>query len=349
MREDTMSPHPDHIRAPDLRPRYALAGLGAVGLATLLWRRRRTPYDLSQRTVIVTGGVRGLGLLLARELGRAGARLFVVSRTSEDVACAEACLRAEGIDATGFVCDVRDRHAVAGLVSQVVSRTGRIDIIVNNAGVIAAAPFEQAQLEDFAASLDTHFWGPLYLVREALPHLRRAGDARILNISSIGGRVAVPHLAAYAAGKFALVGLSEGLRAELRKDGILVTTATPGLMRTGSHVKVRLRGQHAKEARWFGAAVATPLTSMNACRAARQIVRACCAGRAHVTPGIQARMATLINALMPELAASASALVAGHLLPGPSSSPEGHRTRIAGDVGFGWLSPLLPTPAARNL
>ncbi|BCS34251.1 ketoacyl reductase [Luteitalea sp. TBR-22] len=325
----------------------ALGGLAAAVAATAWWRAAHA-YQLRGRTVLITGGVRGLGLLLAREFGRRGARLAIVSRTPSEIGRAEDQLRASGLDVIAECCDVRDPRAVADLVRLVVGRTGRLDVVVNNAGVIQAAPFEHAQLEDFQESLDTHFWGPLYLTREALPFLRRApGGARLLNISSFGGRVGVPHLAAYSAGKFALVGLSETLRAELHKDGVLVTTATPGLMRTGSHGKILVRGQHEKEALWFGAGVATPLTSMSGTRAARELVDACVAGRAHATPGLQFRLAEIAETLVPQLAAGVKAIIAGRLLPGPSDRATGEVRRATSEVGFGWLTPLLPNAAAR--
>ncbi|MGV3519902.1 SDR family NAD(P)-dependent oxidoreductase [Luteitalea sp.] len=324
----------------------ALGGLAALGAAAWLDRRDRR-YDLHGRTVLITGGVRGLGLLLAREFGRRGARLVVVSRTASDVVRAEADLRGAGHDVLAECCDVRDPRAVADLVQAITGRTGRLDVVVNNAGVIQAAPFDDAQLEDFQESLDTHFWGPLYLIREALPHLRRApGGARVLNISSFGGRVGVPHLAAYASGKFALVGLSETLRAELVTDNVLVTTATPGLMRTGSHGRILVRGQHAKETLWFGAGVATPLTSMSGPRAARQLVDACVAGRAHATPGLQFRLAEVLDVLTPRMTASLKALLASHVLPSAVGTARGRVRRRTSDVGFGWLTPFLPNGAA---
>ena len=322
-----------------------LGGLATLGAAVWLGSRRGR-YDMRGRTVLITGGVRGLGLLLAREFGARGAHLAIVSRTPSDIARAEEELRAAGYAVTAECCDVRDPRAVADLVRLVVGHTGRLDVLVNNAGVIQAARFEDAQLEDFQESLDTHFWGPLYLTREALPHLRRApGGARILNISSFGGRVGVPHLSAYSSGKFALVGLSETLRAELRQQGVLVTTATPGLMRTGSHVKIQLRGQHEKEALWFGAGVLTSLTSMAGERAARQLVAACIAGRAHVTPAAQFRLAEIGNAVAPEISAGLRSAVASQL-PAATGSPEGRVRRSTGEVGFGVLEPMMPNRAA---
>lgn len=97
---------------------------------------------------------------------------------------------------------------------------------------------------------------------------RRRG--RIVNITSIGGKVGMPHLLPYTCAKFATVGLSEGLRAELGREGIRVTTIVPGLMRTGSHLKAMFRGQHEQEFTWFSLGASLPLVSMGAERAARQ-------------------------------------------------------------------------------
>ncbi len=328
----------------------ALVGTVVGGLAASLVLNRlgRTaaPYDVRGRTVLITGGSRGLGLLLAREFGRLGARIVLVARSEDELRRAERMLSGDGIDVAGFVCDVREMTQVARVVGRTVEHTGGIDVLVNNAGIIQVAPLDHTRLEDYEDSLNTHFWGPLYLIRECLPHMRKRGGGRILNVSSIGGRVAVPHLAPYSVGKFALVGLSEGLRPELVRDGIFVTTATPGLMRTGSHLRARIRGRHEREALWFGAGVTSSLTSMDAGRAARQMVRACLRGRAHVTPGVQARVAELLNIVAPELTATVASIVTRHLLPGPSAAPSADLLREAREVGFGWLTPLLPQGAA---
>lgn len=328
----------------------ALAGtaLGALGAGLIVRRLSRAwaADDMRGRTVLITGGSRGLGYVLAGEFGRLGARVVIVARTEDELARAEAKLRAEGHDVTALVCDVRDETQVARTVAAVVDQTGGIDVLVNNAGVIQVAPLDHTHIEDYEDSLNTHFWGPVYLIRECLPHMRECGGGRILNVSSIGGRVAVPHLVPYSVGKFALVGLSEGLRSELSRHGIAVTTATPGLMRTGSHLRAQIRGRHEREALWFGASVVSSLTSMDARRAARQMVRACLRGEAHVTPGVQARLAEILNVAAPELTAAVASMVTRYLLPGPSTAPSADTLREARDVGFGWLTPVLPNRAA---
>jgi len=320
--------------------------IGSALASRYFWSRAHQ-YDVRGKTVVVSGGTRGLGYLLAREFGRRGAHVFVFSRSDDEITRAVAKLRAERLQADGLRCDVRDPNDVAGAVSTIAQRSNRLDVVVNNAGIIQVTPFENAHIEDFEESVRTHFWGPLHVIRAAFPHLRRH-RGRILNVASIGGRIGVPHLAPYCAGKFALVGLSEALRAELGKDGIRVTTATPGLMRTGSHLRVALRGQHGREAKWFAASIATPLTSMSADRAARMMVQACVAGRAHITPGIQARVLELLNVAAPEFVAALSSAVTRALLPGPVDTPSGDQSRMAKDVGFGWMSPFLPNAASRR-
>jgi NAD(P)-dependent dehydrogenase (short-subunit alcohol dehydrogenase family) len=326
---------------------FGVAALGGVVAAALIQRsvryRRavRSVEALQGRTVLISGGARGLGFLLAREFGRWGARVWVVSRTESEVERAVGELRALDIDANGMAADIRDPFACRTLVARIAAASGGIDVLVNNAGVIQATPLEHAKLEDFADSLRTHLWGPLHLTREVLPHMRRAGSGRVVNVASIGGRIAIPHLAPYCVGKFALVGLSEALRAELWKDGVAVTTVCPGLMRTGSHGRARIRGQHAREARWFGLAVATPLSSMSASRAASQVVWATVRKRARVTLGWQARTAEVLDTLAPELSARLASTVTALVLPGPIAASEGDENRTAGDVGFGWLTPFL--------
>ena len=189
-----------------------------------------------------------------------------------------------------MVCDIREQGEVRAAVATVSCRTGRIDVLVNNAGIISVMPFAHAQPEDFQDSLDTHFWGPYYLTRACLPYLSRH-NGRIVNISSIGGRVAVPHLLPYTVGKFALVGLSEGLHAELAASGVSVTTVAPHLMQTGSHRNALVRGRHREEATWFALGTSTRLVALDAHRAARAIVRAARARKASLVLGWQARVA----------------------------------------------------------
>jgi len=326
-----------------MRVPYILAA--AALSATVLRRRRR--YSFAGKSVLITGGARGLGLLLARQLAREGAQLFLVSRTAHQLERAERELRDRGASVQAWVCDVRDPDAMSAAVERVVQEAGRIDVLVNNAGIIQATPWEHATVDDYQQSLAVHFWAPLFAMRAAVPHMIRQGGGRILNISSIGGRVAIPHLNPYGAGKAALLALSDGVRDELVKDGIVITTATPGLMRTGSHVNVDVRGRHEPEAGLFGVMTATPVTAMQGERAARQILEACRRGRSQITTGWQAKALARANVLAPELTARLLAATTW-VLPGPTSSPEGDMKRRSRDIDVGWLGVLWPQAAARR-
>jgi short-subunit dehydrogenase len=320
-------------------------GLSSLALGLVVARRAWRAshrYSFRGRTVVITGGSRGLGLAMARQLADEGARLWLVARSSQALHEAARELRDRGAPFVETVAaDIRQETEVDRVVERVLRGGDVIDVLINNAGVIEVSPFEHATIEDFNDSLATHFWAPLHLIRKLLPHIRRGGDGRIVNVSSVGGRVAVPHLAAYAAGKFALTGLSETLRAELTKSGIYVTTVTPGLMRTGSYVNVRLRGQHADEFRWFAAMASTPLTSMQARRAAAQIIRATREGRATVSPGWQSRVARVAAAVAPNSIAGVEAVVDRTLLPPPTQDPSADRSRLAAEVDPGAVKHLL--------
>ena len=349
----SLTAHPGN-RGNQMRARgssvIAAAGVAAAvafGAARMALRSRaRGAFGLRNRTVLITGGARGLGLALARAFGDEGARVVLLSRSPLELDRARRDLAARGVDASIAICDVTDPGDVRQAVREAAAEMGRLDVVVNNAGVIQMMPFALATDEDFRESIDTHFWGPLRVIREALPYLERTGG-RVVNISSFGGRVAVPHLLPYCVGKFALTGLSEGLDAELAARGIRVLTVTPGLMRTGSHRNVRVRGQHRAEARWFGLASATPITSMDANRAARQIVRACREGRSTLTPGVQAHAALAVKSAAPEFLAALLRLAAG-MLPEASANRAAREARWSRDLDLGWSAALMPRGAARR-
>jgi short-subunit dehydrogenase len=325
------------------------AGASAVAAAYYAARRlSRTGYSFRGRTVLITGATRGLGFAMARRFADEGARVWIVARSTEELARAADELTARGGWIRTVCGDIRRPDHVSRIVDTVVASDDRIDVLVNNAGVIEVGPVEHAKLEDFQDALATHFWGPLDLIRASLPHLKGNYEGRIVNIASIGGRVAIPHLAAYTASKFALVGLSEALRAELMKEGVLVTTVTPGLMRTGSYVNVKLRGRHADEFRWFAAMSSTPLTAMNTERAARLILEACREGRATLTPGMQAKLAILMNALTPNLFAFINAAVDRAVLPRPASTPLGDAARRGVQVDPGHVKTVLSEQTRRQ-
>jgi short-subunit dehydrogenase len=172
---------------------------------------------------------------------------------------------------------------------------------------------------DYQHAMNVHFWGALHCTEAVLPHMRRRRRGRIINIASIGGLIAVPHLAPYSASKFALVGYSDAVRAEVAKDGIRVTTVCPGLMRTGSAINALMKGRHEAEFAWFGALSSLPLISIAAPRAARKILEAGRRGIPHLTITPQARFASILDRLMPNTFGRLVA-VANRMLPGPSGA-----------------------------
>lgn len=291
------------------------AGAAGTALAVRAWRGLHG-YDFAQRVAVITGGSRGLGLAIAFELAEAGVRLALVARDEAELERAAQDLRARGAEVLTIPSDVRDERAARDAIERVVSHFGSIDVLVNDAGVIQVGPVENMTVRDFEDAMAVHTYGPLYTMLAAAPHMKQQGGGRVVNIASIGGKVAVPHLMPYCTSKFALVGLSSGMRAELAKDGIIVTTVCPGLMRTGSHLNAEFKGQHHKEFTEFALAGALPIASMDAGRAARQIVAACRRGDAELIITIQARLLALGAALAPGLTTGVFALVA-RLLPGP--------------------------------
>lgn len=310
----------------------AAVGLATLGVARAAVRAMQR-VDVSGKSVVITGGSRGLGLELAREFAGHGARLTLLARDEEELRAAAAIL--SGSDVVTISCDVRNADSVHGALDQVVAERGGIDVLVNAAGVIDVAPVNHLSEEDFADSLATHFWGPFYAIRSAVEWMKPG--SRIVNISSIGGLVPIPHLLSYAAGKFALTGFSEGLYPELSRQGITVTTICPGLMRTGSHVKARFKGRHEKEFAWFAANASFPLASINSRRAARRIVNACREGRPFLVLTPQARALHLFHALAPNTTAR---LLRGveRLMPGPVQSGGDRRQE-------GWQSTSTAAPS----
>jgi NAD(P)-dependent dehydrogenase (short-subunit alcohol dehydrogenase family) len=293
----------------------AAAGAGAFLLARSVVRQRRW-LDLDGKTALITGGSRGFGLLLAREFARQGANVVICARDEAELDRARHDLAGRGARVEAIPCDVTDRSQVERLVRDAEGRFGGIDVLVNNAGTISVGPMEVMTLEDYHEVMNIHFWGPLYTTLAALPGMKSRGGGRIVNIASIGGKVPAPHLLPYTASKFALVGFSEGLRAELKKDNVYVTTVCPGLIRTGSPRNATFKGQHRAEYAWFSVSDSLPLTSMNAARGARRVVLACQRGEAEVILSIEANLAARFHGLFPGLSTEVLGAV-NTLLPGP--------------------------------
>jgi short-subunit dehydrogenase len=252
---------------------------------------------------------------MARQLKKEGARLVLLARNREELQRAKEQLGG-GANVLAITCDVAVRASVQHAVEIVMQHFGRIDMLINNAGIIQVGPLEHMTYGDYHHAMNVHFWGALHCTEAVLPHMRRRRAGRIVNIASIGGLIAVPHLAPYSASKFAVVGYSDAVRAEVAKDGIRVTTVCPGLMRTGSSVNALMKGNHEAEFAWFGALSSLPVVSIDARRAARKIVEAARRGRPHLTLTPQARLAAMLDRLLPNTFGRMMA-IANRMLPSP--------------------------------
>jgi len=301
-----------------------LAAGGAAFIAGAHAMRNRHAISFEGRNVVITGGSRGLGLVLARQLAAEGARLCLLARDPDELDRARAQFSPD-VDLLTLRCDIRRRAEVRLAMDRILERWSAVDVLINNAGVIQVGPLEHMTTEDFENAMATHFWGPLHLMWEAVPSMRRRGFGRIVNISSIGGKMAVPHMAPYSASKFALVGLSDSVRAELDQYGIRVTTVCPGLMRTGSPLNADVKGQHEAEYAWFAISGSVPGLSISAERAARKIIEACRYGDPELTISLPAKLAVRANHIAPALVGRAM-MLANKLLPGPTGA-EGDRHR----------------------
>lgn len=326
-----------------------MAALGVGAWAALKAVTGRKRFDYAGKVVLVTGGSRGLGLVMARELIHQGAHVVICAREQDELDRAFHDLAGRGGHVLAIPCDMTQNDQVEAMVQTVLQRWGHIDVLINNAGIISVGPFETMTVEDYRNNLETNYMGPLYAILAVIPGMRQRGEGRIVNVTSIGGKVSVPHLLPYSASKFALVGLSEGLRSELAKDGIIVTTICPGLMRTGSPRNALFKGQNQAEYAWFSISDSLPLLTISAETAASQILRACQHGISEVVLSIPAKLAVLFHDLFPSLTTDLLSWV-NRLLPADGgigkNTAKGKDSESA--VSPSWLTSLTEKAAERN-
>jgi short-subunit dehydrogenase len=261
-------------------------------------------FSYRNKVALITGGSRGLGLAIAREICARRGKVILLARDPEELNRAKSELMKTGrCEVLTLPCDLLDSAQIQAAVEQSVRAFGKIDILVNNAGIIEIGPFDHMKVEDFDQAMRLHLWAPFVLTTQIVPLMRENGGGRIVNISSIGGKIAMPHMAPYSASKFALTGFSDSIRAELARDKIYVTTVTPGMMRTGSHLHAKFKGDHSAEQKWFETSSKLPFASISAERAARKIVAACRRGRPALVMPLSAYLIIAANALFPNLTA----------------------------------------------
>ncbi|MGH9416211.1 MAG: SDR family NAD(P)-dependent oxidoreductase [Terriglobales bacterium] len=309
-------------------------GAGLAGVATAAvavgayraWARRG--YALTGKTVLITGGSRGLGFATAREFLRCGCRVALCARDAGELERARQRLQALG-DVMTIALDLAEPGSAAAAVAAVEQAWGPVDVLAHVAGIISLGPWQAMSDDDFQRAMDVHCWAALRLARAVLPAMIQRGSGRIVNVSSIGGLVPVPHMLPYTVSKFALVGLSEGLASEVRRHGVRVGCVCPFLTRTGSQERVELKGDHESEFAWFAAAGSLPGLSQSAQHAARAIVHACRRGRALTVLTLPGKLAAWVHGLAPSATAEAMSM-AERLLPA-SPGPGGQHARLGRD------------------
>ena len=184
-------------------------------------------------TALVTGATHGIGRATAFALGRAGYRVGVCARTAAKVDALVAELEAEGIRAAGAAADVGEPAQVSTAVERVVAALGDVGLLVNNAGVLIARPFEELTLEDWDGTMRTNLRSLFLVTRAVLPAMRRRREGTIVNVASLAGRNGFAGGTAYTASKHAVLGFARSLMLEVRKEGIRVLTICPGSVDTG--------------------------------------------------------------------------------------------------------------------
>jgi NAD(P)-dependent dehydrogenase (short-subunit alcohol dehydrogenase family) len=332
---------------------FLAAGAGLGYLAGKRAARELHAWPIAGRVALVTGGSRGLGLELARQLLEAGCAVAFCARDTDEVGRAETQLRdgaPPGARVVGIACDVGVAEDVDTFVAQVEQELGPVEILVNCAATIQIGGIETMDLPHFEAAMRDSYYGTLHTTMAVLPGMRQRGEGRIVNIGSIGGRVAMPHLLPYTAGKFAVVGFSEGLRAELAGEGIAVTTVVPSLMRTGSFLASDFHPPAEQEYAWFSAMASAPLLSVAPEAAARRILRAMRHGEGDVTIGWFAQLGGTIHGLASGLTADVLSYVDRWLLPHPTSgeAQPGHQLQSSAPEPIRIVSDPVVDTAVRD-
>jgi len=188
--------------------------------------------DFRGKVVVVTGAGSGIGRATALAFAREGADLVIADVNGDRLAIVSAEIEAAGARVMSMKVDVSKRSEVDELAGTVIAERSRVDIVMNNAGVAIGGPFVETPIEEFEWIFSVNFWGVLYGIKAFLPHMMARKYGHIVNTSSLAGLCAMPGLSAYSSTKFAVAGLSEALRAELKEHGIGVTTVCPGVIDT---------------------------------------------------------------------------------------------------------------------
>lgn len=295
--------------------RWAAAGVGVLLLANAVYREV-SKFKLNGKVILITGGSSGLGLALARELAARGAKLTLCARSADKLEIARQELEGTGAEVITMPVDLTDHDEVKTMIDDVVRKYGTIDVLINNAGIVQVGPQENMSIEDYERAVKTNFWGPLYAIHAVLPYFKQQKSGRIVNVTSVGGKIALPHLLPDRASEFAAVGLSENMHAELKRENIHVTTVVPNLTRAQSSRNVTVNGNHEDEDAWFNLSDSSPV-SQEAEVAARDIIKALEYGEPEAILSLSGKLATIVKGIAPGWVNIAMG-VANTFLPDPT-------------------------------
>jgi NAD(P)-dependent dehydrogenase (short-subunit alcohol dehydrogenase family) len=271
----------------------------------------RRPAGGERPVALITGTSSGFGLATSVELARRGFRVFATMRDLDRSERLDRAVADAGVEVETLQLDVTSDRSVQEAVSEVLSRAGRVDVLVNNAGFGMGGMLEDLTLDELREQFETNFFGVVRVTKAVLPSMRERRSGRIINMSSISGRVAVPGLSAYCSAKFALEGLSDSLRLELSRYGIRVVVIEPGSFRTDIFERNKRMARRALDpespnyaATMLGQALLdrrVPRMSTNSDKVARLIARAATARRprARYVIGAEARAQLLATAVLP--------------------------------------------------
>ncbi len=243
--------------------------------------------NLRDRVVVITGASGGIGAATARAFARAGAHVALAARRAEALEAVAAQVRALGREALPLPTDVTRHADVAALIARTREHFGRLDVVVANAGVYVRSPIRDLTPDLLERSLAVNFYGGVYLVLEALPHLLAQGEGHIVLVTSMDGKKGLPPDAPYVAAKFALSGFGDVLRQELHGSGVGVTTVFPGRVDTPMIANLKVP--------WMSAKIPPEAV-------AQAIVRAVQRQRAEVIVPFQARLLYWAQCVAPRFA-----------------------------------------------
>ncbi len=248
---------------------------------------------MKDNVIIITGGSSGIGKALAEEFGKHGSKVLITGRNQSDLQAAVDELRQKGIIISGFPADVSRPEDNRNMAAEAIRVYGKIDVLINNAGISMRALFEEVDLDVVRKVMDINFYGVLYATQSCLPEIMK-NKGSVVGISSIAGYRGLPGRTGYSASKFALNGFLEVLRTEMLKKGVHVLTACPGF--TASNIRKR---SLVNDGSAQGESPRDEATMMTAQECARYIYRATVKRKKVIILTAQGKLTVFLNKWFP--------------------------------------------------